>query len=161
MMKIGIGNIIFAFVMSIIIIFSCGYCYYNYSHVIKVGNQPGWCENEGEFHAFIYDAYGKGEYKGNWSQVKNFLIYQHNKYGVNKVTDSPTIFVGRRNDIIYSLDEYIDMKDKQCGIGTQIQYGLEVLDPGLIPITPPSTIVPTTISTYDYLNSPFGKVSAT
>jgi len=140
-------------------ILCCGYCYQKYTyHVITVGNQPGMCENDGDIHAFIYDAYGKGEYRGNWSQVKNFLIYQHNKYDVNSVIDSPTLGSGRSEDIGYSLDEYIRMKDSQCGNGSALRYGLDILDPGLNPAIYTPTIVPTTVVAYDYATSQFGKV---
>ncbi|MFA5247928.1 MAG: hypothetical protein WC415_01620 [Patescibacteria group bacterium] len=152
--KLKIAMIII-FTIAIIL---CGYYYQKSSHVIMIGNQPGWCENNGDFHAFIYDAYGKGEYKGNWSQIKNFLVYQHNKYSVDFIIDSPTFGSGRTDDIRYSLDEYIIMKDKQCGNGTPLHYGLDILDPGLNSVVSKPTIVPTMMATYDYLNSQFGKV---
>jgi len=131
------------------------------SHIITVGNQPNWCENDGEFHAFVYDAYGKGEYKGNWSQVKNFLIYQHNKYGVDWVIDSPTFRSGRIGDIRYSLDEYLRMKDAQCGPGAPLEYGIDILDPGLTPqptLEPSHQLMVTPTPPYDY--DGFGKVKS-
>lgn len=158
-MRIETVIIIFAICMVATVV-GGAYYYNQYYHTIKVGNQPGWCENDGEFHAFVYDIYGKGEYRGNWSQVKNFLVYQHKKYNVDFIIDSPTFGSGRTGDITYSLDEYITIKDKQCGNGSLIQYGLDVLDPGLTPIPTTITIVPTLKPTYDYSNSEFGKVAS-
>jgi hypothetical protein len=144
--------VVFATLLCIVLLMS--------HHTITIGNKPGMCENDGSIHAFIYDAYGKGQYRGNWSQVKNFLIYQHNKYGVDEVVDSVTLGDGTRPDIKYSMDEYIIMKDRQCGNGTPLNMSIDLLDPGLTPTSYPTPTVITIIPTYDYQYDGFGKAVA-